>query len=208
MPGQVRHEEFHLVGQNAPIAQYEVFPQAGHVGGIKQGHAGLLRRAVGFAGVAGTAGGDDVHPMVMSVLAKRHNVFSGEFAFVEMVAAISAQVAVAGKQLGIGQPRAQIEGVDVGHALGADDAVDLDDGLLSGDGVVPAMKNGDLCPGLPAHLLGGIVDDRLFERNPGLWQSLGRQLQDLQGEPPMGLESHSRLSGGQQANYSDNIACF
>lgn len=51
----MRHQELHLVGQDAAVAQDEVFPQAGHVGGIQQGHVGLLRRAAALAMVAGPA---------------------------------------------------------------------------------------------------------------------------------------------------------
>lgn len=53
--GHMRHQKLHLIRQDAPVAQDEVFPQAGHVGGVEQGHAGLLRGAVALAVVAGLA---------------------------------------------------------------------------------------------------------------------------------------------------------
>ena len=117
--------------------------------------------------------------MVLPLLGKGHDVFAGELALGEMVAAIGADVAVAGEELGVGQARAQVKGVDIGHALGADDAVDRDDGLCTRDGVVPAMEHRDLLAHFPADLVSGIVQHRLFERNPGLGQTLRRQLENL-----------------------------
>ena len=64
----MRHQKLHLIGQDTAVAQDEVFPQAGHVGGVEQRHMGLLGRAAALAVVAGAAGGDDVHPVVAAVL--------------------------------------------------------------------------------------------------------------------------------------------
>jgi hypothetical protein len=47
-----------------------------------------------------------------------------------------------------------------------------------------AAEHGDLRPDLPAHLVGGVVQHGLLQRNPRLGQSLGGQLQDLQNAPP------------------------
>ena len=178
------HQIFHLVGQDATVAQNEVFPQGGHIRGVQEGHARLLGCAVALAVVAAAASGDHVHPDVLPLLAKRHDMLAREVAFVEGVAAVGAQVAVAGKQLAVGEPGAQLEGVDVGDALRPDDAVDMDDRLLPGTGIVSAPKHGHGQACLPAHLIGGVVDHSLLQRNPGLRQSLTRQLQDLQDQPP------------------------
>ena len=140
------HQELHLVVQDAAVAQDKVFPQGGHIRRVEQGHFGLLRGATALAVVASAAGGDHIHPVVHPVLGKRDDVLSGEFGFVKMVATISADVAVAGKQFGIGQARAQIKGIDGWHASGADDAVDRNDGLLARDGIVATPKNGDFAP--------------------------------------------------------------
>ena len=86
----------------------------------------------------------------------------------EVVAAIRADVAVTGEELVVGQARLQIKRVDVGHALGADDAVDRDDGLLSCDGIGAAMKHRHLAARFPAHLVGRVVKDRLLQRYPRL----------------------------------------
>ena len=93
--------------------------------------------------IAGTARRDHVHPVVDPVLRKRNNVLTGQVLLMEMVTTVSADVAVTGEELAIGQARFEIEGIDVGHTARANNAVDRDDGLLTGDGVVPAMKHGN-----------------------------------------------------------------
>lgn len=163
---QVRHQEFHLVRQDAAVSQNEIFPEAGHVRRVQQRHVGLLGRAAALAVVAGPAGGDHVHPGVDAVLRERNDVLARELVFVEMPAAVSTDVAVAREQLAVGEPRALGEGIDARHALGADDAVDRDLRLLAGDGIVAATEHGHLRAHLPADFVRCIVDDRLFERYP------------------------------------------
>ena len=53
--------------------------------------------AVGFARVAGPASSHDIHPVVSPVLCKRHDVFARQLTFMEIIAAVGADVAVAGK---------------------------------------------------------------------------------------------------------------
>jgi hypothetical protein len=170
----MRHQKLHLIGQDAAVAQNEVFPQAGHIRRVKQRHMRLLGRAGGFAVVAAFAGGDDIHPAIHAALGVGDDVFAREVFFVEMVAAIGADVAVAHEEFAVGQARAQIEGVDIGHAFGANDGRDMNDALLARDGVVPTAKCGHALAHFPAHLFGGIVDDRLLQADPTLWQPLGR----------------------------------
>ena len=170
----MRHQKLHLIGQNPPVAQDEVFPKAGHVGRIKQGHARLLGGAGGFAVIAAFAGRDDIHPVILPIECIRDDVFAGEVFLVEMTATVSADVAVSHEEFAVGQAGAQVKGVDLGHALGADDGADMNDALLAGDGVVPAAKRGHAFAHLPAHLFGGIVNDRLLQADPTLWQPLGR----------------------------------
>ena len=152
-----------MIRQDTAVAQDEVFPQGGHIRGVEQGHLGLLGGAVGFAVVASAARSDHVHPTVHAVLAKGDDVFAGEFGFVEIVAAIRADVAVTGKQFAVGQTRFQFKGIDARHAFGANDAVDGDERLLARDGVVATVVDGDFNTGFPAHLVGRIVGHGLFE---------------------------------------------
>ena len=132
----------------------------------------LLGRAVAFAVVAGSAGGDHVHPAVLTLLRERDDVLAGQGLLVKVIAAVGAEVAVARKQLAVGQAWLQVEGVDAGHALGADDAVDRDDRLLACDGVGAAMENCNLAARFPANIAGCVVNHRLFKRNPRLWEPL------------------------------------
>ena len=53
--GDVGHQKIHLIGQDASVAQDEILPQAGHVGGVEQRHVGLLGCARTLAVVAGAA---------------------------------------------------------------------------------------------------------------------------------------------------------
>ncbi len=86
----------------------------------------------------------------------------------DVIPAVRADVAVAAEEFVVGQARLQIKRVDVGHALGANDAVDHDDGLLPCDGIGAAVKHRNLAAGLPAHLVGRVVNDRLLQRYPRL----------------------------------------
>ena len=122
----------------------------------------LLRRAIGFAVVARLAGRNYIHPSVDTALAIWNDVLTRKVFFVKMVAAVGADIAVAGKQFPVGQSWAQFKGVDIGHAFGANDAVDGDDGLLACDGVVAAMKYRDFAARFPAHFLCGVVDHSLL----------------------------------------------
>jgi len=198
----MRHQKLHLVRQDAAVAQDEVFPQTGHIGRVEQRHVGLLGGAVALAVVAGAAGGDHVHPGVDTVLGKRDDVLARQVFLMEMVAAVGADVAVAGEKLAVGQARLEVEGVDVGHAAGADDAVDGDDGLLAGGGIVAAAEHGDLPTRLPAHFVRRVVDDRLLQRDPRLGQALGRELQDLQNTPPSTTKCQKRKSNVYPAQYT------
>ena len=180
----MRHQKLHLVRQDAAVTQDEVFPQAGHVGREKQRHVRLLGRTVAFAVVAGTAGGDHIHPVVHAILRKGNDVLARQVGLMKMPAAVGADIAIAGKELAVGQARTQIKRVDIGHAPGADDAIDPDHRLQAGDGIVAAAKDGDLAAGLPAHFACCVIDDRLLKGNPGLRKPLGRQLQYFQAIPP------------------------
>ena len=113
----MRHQKLHLVRQYAAVAQYEVFPQRGCVRGVEQGHACLLRCAVGFAVVTGFASCHDIHPTVQTVLSEGNDVFAGEVGFVKIIATVGAQIAITGKQFAVGQARLEIKRVDAGNAL-------------------------------------------------------------------------------------------
>jgi len=169
----MRHQKLHLIRQDPAVAQYEVFPQAGHVRRVQQRHTSLLGCSTAFAVVAGTARGDDVHPGVNALLRKRHDVFAGQVFFMEVLAAIGAYIAVAHEKFAIGQAGFKLKRIDLGHALGANDAVDVDDGLVAGDGVVAAVKRCNARTHLPAHFFRGVVQHGFFQTDPRLRQPLG-----------------------------------
>jgi hypothetical protein len=171
--GYVRHQELHLVRQNAAVAQNEVFPQAGHIRRVQQRHVGLLGRAAAFAVVAGATGGHHIHPGINAILRKRNDVLTRQVFFVKVITAVGAEIAVAREQLAIGKPWLHIKRADIGHALGADDAVDRDDGLLAREDVMATVKRDNARPHLPAHFIGRVMQHGLFKADPRLWQSLG-----------------------------------
>ena len=140
----------------------------------------VLGCTVAFAVVAGTAGGNHIHPIINTVLGKGNDVLAGKFLFMKMSTTIRAHIAVARKEFAIRQPRLHLKRIDLGHTARADDAIHRDDGLLTRDGVMPAMEHSHLRARLPAYVLAGIVNHRLFKRNPRLGQPLGRQLQNFQ----------------------------
>ena len=95
------------------------------------------------------------------------------------LAAISTHIAISNEQFAIGQAGAEFERIDAMNAAGANDAVDLDDGLLSRDGIVATVKNSNFLTRFPADIFGCVIDHSLFQRNPRLRKPLGRQFQDL-----------------------------
>jgi hypothetical protein len=136
----MRHQKLHLVDQNSPVSQNKVFPQAGDVGRVQKWHVGLFRRAGRFAVVATFAGGDDIHPVVLALQSVGNDVLTGQFIFMKVAAAVGADVTVAYKQLAVGQAWTQIKRVDAGHTFGANDGADVNNALLTGDGVVATAK--------------------------------------------------------------------
>ena len=74
---------------------------------------------------------------------------------------------------------AKFERVDAMNAAGANDAVDLDNGLLARDGIVATVKNSNFLTRFPADIFGCVIDHSLFQSNPRLRKPLGRQFQDL-----------------------------
>jgi len=173
------HQELHLVRQNTAIAQNKVFPEARHIGCEQQGHAGLLGSAAAFAVIAGATGRYHVHPVVYAILGKRNNVFTGKVCLMETATTISTNIAVTRKQFGIGEAGTQVKGIDIGNAPRADDAVYANNGLQARVRIVTTAKHGNLGTSLPTHLARGVMNNRLFQRYPGLGQSLTRQLQDF-----------------------------
>jgi hypothetical protein len=81
-------------------------------------------------------------------------------------AAVGAQVAVAGKQLAVGEAGLERMRVDARNAFGADDAVDVDHRLLAGVRVMAPTEHRDLRARFPADLIGGVVQHGLLQADP------------------------------------------
>ena len=168
----MRHQKLHLICQYAAVAQNKVFPQAGHVGCVQQRHSGLLGCAAAFAVVAAATRRDHVHPGIHAFLREWNDVFARQVFLMKMLAAVGAHIAVTHKQLAVGQAGFQLKRVDLRHALGSNDAVDGDDGLLARHGVVTAMKSCYARTHLPPHFVRCIVQHRFLQADPGLRQTL------------------------------------
>ena len=120
-------------------------------------------------------------------------MFAGQVFLLKMAATVSTEVAITRKQFAIGQPRSHLEWIDAWHPPRTDNAIDADDGLFAGNGVVTTAKDRDLAARLPAHLPRRVMGHGLLQRNPRLWQTLRRQLQDFQNAPPVPVTpTHTR----------------
>jgi len=69
-------------------------------------------------------------------------VIAGEFVAAEMIAAVQADVAVAGEQRGVGKRRGRVDGVVAAVAGTGNDRVELQDALVAAD-AVDAAVDGD-----------------------------------------------------------------
>jgi KUP system potassium uptake protein len=94
---------FHLVGQDAPVAQDEVLVAIGDVRHVEQRHARLLGRLAAFADIAVAARGDRVGPGIPPTPRHGDDVVPRQVARQVPLAAIGTQLAVAREQHGIGK---------------------------------------------------------------------------------------------------------
>lgn len=159
-------QKLHLVRQDTAIAQDKVFPNARHIRGIKQGHARLLGCSGAFAVVAVAARRHQIHPCVAALLAHWNDVFTRQHIGDKAFPAVRTHIAITGKQFGVGQPRRGRMGVATRDTTGANDAVHLNTGLQPCDGIIAAVKDCHLRPERPAHIVGRVVQHRLFQGNP------------------------------------------
>ena len=118
--------------------------------------------------IAGAARGDNVHPGVDALLRKGHDMLTGQIFFMKMHTAVGAYIAVSRKQLDIGQTRLQVKRVDIGYPLGANNAVDGNDGLITCDRIVPAVKGCNMGTHFPAHFIRRVMQNGFFEADPRL----------------------------------------
>lgn len=164
--GQVVDQEFHLVDQDIAVGQDQVLHPAGPVGHRQQRHIGLLGRAVALAQVAVQAGADHVFPGVLAVLGDRQHMVAGQLAAAEALAAVHAQVAVAGEQGGIGERRRRVDGVVAAVAGAGDDGVQGQGALQAADTVVAAVDGDAGIAQGPRHGVAYVEANRFLPADP------------------------------------------
>src|SRR3984893_2172006 len=103
--GHPCEQVFHLIGEDASIAQDEMLMTVRHVGYVEQWHARLLQRAATFGGIAAPARGNSVGPHITPASRNRHHMVTGKIAQHETRAAIRAQLPIACEQQRVGQAR-------------------------------------------------------------------------------------------------------
>ena len=86
---------FHLIRQDMPVPQNEVFMPGRRVRHIQQRHARLFRRAIRFSPVAGPARCNHVHPNVLATLRNRDHMVARQVACAKTITAVRAQMTIA-----------------------------------------------------------------------------------------------------------------
>ena len=161
--------------------------QAGCVGQVEQAHVRFFRQSVAFAAVAGTAGGDAVHPAVSPASRAGDDVFAGQQVESKVAAAVGADLTVAGEELGVGQGRRHPPGSARDSAAHGDDGVHLDARRQPGSALDAAAQNLAGAAHGPGHTVASVKNRRLSRCNPRLRASGQIELQYVHGtKPPFG----------------------
>ena len=74
-----------------------MFVAVRRIGHVKQFHARLFRRAIGFAMIARAARGNDIDPIVAAVFGNGYDMIFRQFTLAIFAAAIGADMAIAGE---------------------------------------------------------------------------------------------------------------
>ena len=97
------------------------------------------------------------------------------------VAAIGADAAVAGKELGVGQGRCLAPGPSRDRTPHRDDGVHMDSGLQAGQALCAASQDVKRVTQRPRHSVAGVEDGRVARRNPSLGPAGNVKLQNVHG---------------------------
>lgn len=84
-------EEFHLVSKDTPVGEREEFCPVGYVRHCQQRHPGLLRGLAALAGIARTAGRDDVGPHIKTAAGQGDDMVARQLAIAERFPAVHAE---------------------------------------------------------------------------------------------------------------------
>ena len=94
----MREQEFHLIGQNAPALEINIFRIGRCKGHCDQLHAGLFRRLASLMVIAAPASCDDIGPSVHAALAQRPDMITRQFPGHERGRAIHAEIRIAAEE--------------------------------------------------------------------------------------------------------------
>ena len=94
----MRQQELHLVVENLATLQIDILRMGWAERNRKQFHTGLLGGSACLVVITTLTGGDDIHPAVLSALAKRVDMVSREKEMWKLLTTVQAQVLIAPEQ--------------------------------------------------------------------------------------------------------------
>ena len=186
-------QKFHLVGQDSPALQINVFGVGRGERHRQQFHAGLLGGAAGLVVVAAHARGYHVVPVVGAALAERGNVVPGQTPVGKLAAAIQADAGVALEQRQVVQRRH----IAVAHfhyrlivAMGGDDGIDVHATAASAHPVETAAHAHRIGAAGVSHLPEALQRDGALEVHP-----LQRHARSVGAQDGLGRGKHGGFGG-------------
>ena len=198
-------QKVHLVNQDVAVAEDQVFRFIGYVRCVQELHAGLLGGATAFSLVAGSAGGDYIHPDIAPALGYRHDVVACQAQAGQPFAAVGADVLIAVKQLAIVEWRHLVEMATIEcAALDGDDAVGADFRALASHAADAAMDGEAVLADAPGHQILGVVEARVLPRYPAMWDAMGVERED-QGVCAHGAKLNIRLTISPNGDYQSIV---
>ncbi len=172
-------QKIHLVGEDVAVAKNQVFRLVRHIRRIEKLHAGLFWRAPAFPLIAGTTGGDHVHPRIAPALRNRRDMVARQAGAGQAVATIGADMAVAMEQLAVVERRHLAE-LTPGQraALDGDDAVRTDFRLLPGQPAEAAMDGEAVISRRPGHQVLGVIKAGMLPSHPAVRRAMRVKRED------------------------------
>ena len=184
----VREQVLHLVGQNTPPFEVNIFCVVGCERYCYQLHVCLLRRTTALEVVAAPAGSSDITPLIAPALGHRRDVISSKVPGHIAHAAIETQVRVSLEKRTVIQRwniAIPITRQTLAGAVGRDDGIDIDAASRAAAGIVTAKDRVKESATVVRYLLGVVETHRFAVVNP--------------------LERHSRNVSSE--NLLRNIGC-
>ena len=158
-------QEFHLIGENAPITEQQILGPGRGEGHREQRHVRLVGGAVVLATVATAAGGHHVGPDIPALARDGNDMVTGEFAEGEVFATVHAEMTVAMKQGLVGQCRRANAALMT--ATDGDDRMNVElreNATAAADAAVSGKERIPQCPG---NITSDIMGRGFFPGFPG-----------------------------------------